>query len=159
MGRKLEQVKNDAREELTDLFTQDPEHPHLEDLVHEVADSHVPVYTADLIALFDDDAALLFTEPELGHGNAGDNMVGKAQAIIYEALTEDLYEHLTNLRDGYEEYTDERDRITDEIEEAEDALEEAQTREEYDEREYDIRNELEDLKTELDGLKLEDYIG
>ena len=162
MGRLMERIKDGAREDLKDAVLLDPDllHPrgYIEDRIHEYADSAVPVYTADLMELFTEDPGLAFVEPELGHGNAGDNMVGKAQAIVYEAVTEDLHEYLIDLRDAWEEYEDERDRLALAIEEQTEELADAESMDPAGPDTEALRSGLEDLETELEGLSLEDFI-
>jgi hypothetical protein len=107
--RNMEELTTSAREDLRQWAMSNvgnvPRY-ELDDQIHEVADGHVPVYTAELMQLFVDNVSLAMVEPELGHGTAGNNMVGMAQAIVYEELTADLHtfaEELWDLMDAVEE--------------------------------------------------------
>lgn len=102
MGYKLNQLIESARDELRERLEEDLDQDK-HDLIHEIADSSVPIYTTDLLDLFTDDPSLAFVGPELGHGTAGDNMVGKAQAIIYEAITAALHDALDEIVEEIED--------------------------------------------------------
>jgi hypothetical protein len=124
--RKMEELTTSAREDLRQWAMSNvgnaPRY-ELDDQIHEVADGHVPVYTAELMQLFVDNVSLAMVEPELGHGTAGNNMVGMAQAIVYEELTADLHtfaEELWDLMEAVEEAERELAEAEEEAEELRD---------------------------------------
>jgi hypothetical protein len=64
----------------------------VDDIVHEIADSHVPIYTGDILAYAVEDWNLAVTEPELGPAFDGTmTPVNLIAANIYEAIIEELY--------------------------------------------------------------------
>jgi hypothetical protein len=59
-----------------------------EDTMHEIADSHVPIYTRDLIAVCLTDASLFLDEPEIEGATTPEKVV---QYNIYDRI----YQHLS----------------------------------------------------------------
>jgi len=94
------ELKNTAERELRDAIREKSGDDLDDDLIHEIADSHTPVYNYNIlmfaaenlseIGLFDLDAGLVSNE----HSDV--NPVTVARAAIYEALRE----HLTNVMDN-----------------------------------------------------------
>jgi len=71
-----------------------------EDVLHEYADSAVPVYTADLMRLAADDIDLATAEPECGPAFDGSpTPVNIVAANVYEALLTEGYEWLREAQD------------------------------------------------------------
>lgn len=102
------QLIKDAKEELKeriDLNLKENELDDIEDLgdinddIHEVADSHVPIYTRDILEVALGNIELASYEPELGPAfskeKSGSNMIAGA---IYEHLTEVLFEYSEELK-------------------------------------------------------------
>lgn len=105
----LKQLIREAEEELRDWAL---DNPHMlkigddDDQIHQIADSLVPVYAHDLLSLLNNDASLAYETSEYGYGTAGDTMVGKAQAIIYEKLVVALHREWWKLEGAYRDYDD-----------------------------------------------------
>ena len=90
----LDDLKESAIEELEDCIKWNEEHEedqNIDDLIPEVADNNIPIYTYELLQ-YASNTLWLATEPnELCSENA--DAIKVIQANIYEALTEALYEH------------------------------------------------------------------
>jgi hypothetical protein len=94
----LRSLLHDAREEFLELLKDDPPHPS--DLVHEVADGAVPVYTVTLLELATENIELATDTPELGPAFGGEpTPVNIIAANVYEAVTAELYEALAEHRE------------------------------------------------------------
>ena len=62
-----------------------------DDVVHEIADTSVPIYYWDIAQYAAHNSWLMTVEPEINpNGNAHDQI----QSNIYEAICEGLYEHI-----------------------------------------------------------------
>lgn len=94
----LEEIINGKSKEEKDAYFEADE-PH--DDISQEADSGVPIYNADLMNVVRA-PELCHNTPELGHGTAGNNPLGVAQAVIYEALEEALWEKYREMRDEWE---------------------------------------------------------
>ncbi len=71
--------------------------PH--DRIHEMADSHVPVYTASLMELAADDISIATDVPELGPAFDGEaTPVNIIAANVYEAIQAALFEHANDIQ-------------------------------------------------------------
>lgn len=85
-----------AKDELRDRFTnyRDEFAAGCEsDVIHEIADSSVPVYTGELLELANDDNTLATDEPELGPAFDGTpTPVNIIAANVYERLTAALWD-------------------------------------------------------------------
>jgi len=96
MERKyyLSDLKESAIEELEDCIKwnkDNKENYELDDLIPEVADNNIPIYTYELLQ-YASNTLWLATEPnDLCSENA--DAIKVIQANIYEALTEALHEH------------------------------------------------------------------
>ena len=92
----LYEIIQAAKEELRERFS--PDEPYRSDLVHEIADSSVPVYNHELITLAYNDMNLAVDTPELGPAFDGSptpcNIIA---ANIYEAIASELYQFLYKL--------------------------------------------------------------
>lgn len=90
----IEQARGDLRdrwENYRDEFGPSGDEPH--DVIHEIADSSVPVYTSDLLALANENNALATDEPELGPAFDGmSTPVNIIAANVYEAVEAALCE-------------------------------------------------------------------
>jgi len=93
---KLFEIIKQAKDELAERF--DASEPYRSDLIHEIADSSVPVYNHDLITLAYNDMNLAVDEPELGPAFDGTptpcNIIA---ANVYEAIANELYQTLYEL--------------------------------------------------------------
>ena len=70
----------------------------LEDGLHEIADSLVPVYTSDLMSLAADNICLATDTPDIGPAFGGDpTPVNIVAANVYEWLISELYEYAGEL--------------------------------------------------------------
>lgn len=95
-----------ARGELTERwehyredFGPAPSVQYAADVIHEIADGSVPVYTSELLALACEDNGLGTEEPEIGPAFDGSptptNIIA---ANVYERITADLFEHFEEIR-------------------------------------------------------------
>jgi hypothetical protein len=83
-------------ENYRDEFGAQGDEPH--DVIHEIADSGVPVYTGDLLELACSDASLATDEPELGPAFDGSpTPVNIIAANVYERVTADLFEEFERI--------------------------------------------------------------
>ncbi len=81
------QLEKDIRQEVRDEAQNLLDSRYPEDMIHEWADSHVPVYTTDLMELAASDIALATDEPEVGPGFDGSpTPVNIIVANVYERL-------------------------------------------------------------------------
>jgi hypothetical protein len=97
----LNDIIKDAIEELKDGW-KDAQYP--EDMVHEIADSSVPVYTYQLAQLAAEDVALFTDEPELGPAFDGSPTPANIVAAnIYERVSQELFDKLYTLQAEAEE--------------------------------------------------------
>lgn len=83
-----------------DLDPFDPDRNLIHDLIFQAADSGVPVYTSDLIALAHDDLSLATDTPELGPAFDGsptpENIIA---ANVFEQLEGELWEYWWEIED------------------------------------------------------------
>ncbi len=97
MSQNLETVLADALEELTDRIREEEilyKPDHYGDMISELADSHVPVYTSEIMALANA-PAIYNMENELG----GDTLEAQISGRIYTAITQHLYDGLKEVID------------------------------------------------------------
>jgi hypothetical protein len=109
-GTTLTSVEREARDELRDRWTnyRDDFGGGCEsDVIHEVADSHVPVYTSQLLELANDDNSLATDEPEIGPAFDGaPTPVNVIAANVYERLTAVLWDALHEFENEESEQAD-----------------------------------------------------
>jgi len=99
----IEQIKTDALEELEERFKAEPDMPYPEDMVSEIADSSVPVYTYELAKIAQESMDVLLHENELPPAFDGTpTITNQIATAIYEIVQEDLYEKLNELQQEYE---------------------------------------------------------
>jgi len=92
----LNNIIKDAIEELKDGW-KDAQYP--EDMVHEIADSSVPVYTYQLAQIASEEVALFTDEPELGPAFDGSPTPSNIVAAnIYERVSQELVDELYTLQ-------------------------------------------------------------
>jgi hypothetical protein len=100
----LTALESDARDELRDRWTNyrdDFAGGCESDVIHEVADSCVPVYTSQLLELANGDNCLATDEPEIGPAFDGTpTPVNIIAANVYERLTAVLWEEWREIEDG-----------------------------------------------------------
>src|SRR5438874_7765732 len=100
-GTTLTSVEREARDELRDRWTNyrdDFDGGCESDVIHEIADSCVPVYTSTLLELAAGDNGLATDTPELGPAFDGEpTPVNVIAANVYERLTEVLWEEWREL--------------------------------------------------------------
>lgn len=98
----LRGARQELREYLEDWTEDDFEQDEPHDIIHEIADSNVPVYTSDLMQLAADYLPLATNEPELGPAFDGSptptNIVA---ANVYDTITEDLWEEYSKIKDEF----------------------------------------------------------
>jgi hypothetical protein len=92
MARELWTLLKDAQAEYLERRKDYPDED-VGDVMHEVADSHVPVYTADLMRLASEDIDLAVRVPECGPAFDGTpTPVNIVAANVYEMILEALAE-------------------------------------------------------------------
>ena len=95
----LSELQREAREELEDRIKwcrENEEQENSDDLMHEVADNNIPIYTYDLLQYASNNFNLIYKN-DLCSDDA--DCIQIIQSNIYEELMEDLYEYL-NKRKG-----------------------------------------------------------
>jgi len=95
----LSELQREAREELEDQikwYEKEKEEYYEDDLIHEVADNNIPIYTYELLQYASNNFDLI--EPNDLAGDSPD-VVKIIQCNIYELLMEDLYEHLNERKE------------------------------------------------------------
>jgi len=99
----IEQIKSDALEELEERFQAEPDMLYPEDMVSEIADSSVPVYTYELAKVAQASMDVLLHENELPPAFDGTpTITNQIATAIYELVQEDLYEKLHELQQEHE---------------------------------------------------------
>jgi len=107
----LREILNDAADELRDQWS-DLSHRERRDLdvIHEIADSNVPVYTSDLLEVAAADINMATLEPELGPAFDGSPTPANIIAAnIYEAISNHLYGIANELQKEFDEEEEEDD--------------------------------------------------
>ncbi len=100
----LSTILEGAREDLLDRWTNyrdefGPRDDYASDVIAEIADSSVPVYTYDLMRIAAEDNSLATDEPELGPAFDGSpTPVNIIAANVYEAISNDLHAYLQELQ-------------------------------------------------------------
>ena len=105
----LREILKDAEEELRDRWNDlDTCQRRDLDIIHEIADSNVPIYNSDILEVAADNLYMATNEPELGPAFDGSpTPVNIIAANIYEAITERLYEVARELQESDDEEDDE----------------------------------------------------
>ena len=104
MSTNFEQIKEIALEELSERFKAEPDMTYPEDMVSEIADSSVPIYTNELAEVAQSSMEVLQHQNELPPAFDGSPTVSNLIATaIYELVQEALYERLNELQQEYEE--------------------------------------------------------
>ena len=91
----LEDLKEDAIEDLDEAIEYLPKEEEtydIDDLINEIADNNIPIYTYNLLQYASNTLWLATEKSDLSGENA--DAVKTIQCNIYEALTEALYEHI-----------------------------------------------------------------
>ena len=88
---ELDDIINDHLNTCSDDFVNEDD---MHDRIHEIADSNIPIYYYDIGRSAGNNSWLMTEIPELTpEGNAHDQI----QANIYQAITEGLHEHLSDI--------------------------------------------------------------
>ena len=105
MGDILSSARDDLRERWADYRSEfGSQGDDTGDVIHEIADGHVPVYTSDLMALAAEDINLATAEPELGPAFDGSpTPVNIVAANVYEAITASLWDDWREIEEEEEE--------------------------------------------------------
>jgi len=99
----IEEIKSTALEELEERFKEEPDMQYPEDMVSELSDSSVPVYTHELITIAQNSTEVMYHENELPPAFGGEHTIPNIIATaIYEIVQENLYERLHELQQEYE---------------------------------------------------------
>jgi len=102
--RTIEQIKSDALEELEGRFKDEPEMQYPEDMLSEIADSSVPVYTYELAQIAQSSMDVMLHENELPPAFDGTpTITNQIATAIYEIVQEELYERLQELQNEAEQ--------------------------------------------------------
>ena len=99
----LSELQREAREELEERIKwcrENEEQENSDDLIAEVSDNNIPIYTYDLLQYASNNFDLIYPN-EL----AGDepDVIKIIQANIYELLHTELYAYVTTIRDNKKE--------------------------------------------------------
>jgi len=100
MSSTLQDRCDDAALELRE-YAEENGADDAEDYIFELADSHVPIYTADLLQYALDDLTLACTEPEVEPSEK--TAVSILTTVIYETILDRLWETLREIQDEEEE--------------------------------------------------------
>jgi len=99
----IEEIKATAISELEERFKADPEMQYPEDMVSEIADSSVPVYTYELAQVAQSSMDVMLHENELPPAFDGTpTITNQVATAIYELVQESLYEKLQELQQEHE---------------------------------------------------------
>jgi hypothetical protein len=93
MARTFDNILADARQELREAWENDRDsfyqgEPH--DVIHEIADSSVPIYYSDIFAVLADLPGYELSDPGIAEGVT--DLSKLAQIHIYDAVSMDLFE-------------------------------------------------------------------
>ena len=103
----LYELERDAIAELREWRQNNPDEDEPHDTIFEIADSSVPVYTADLLNLAADIIALATSEPELGPAS-GSNFDGTPSPV--NIIASNVFSHLeAKLWEAWQEMKDEEE--------------------------------------------------
>jgi len=99
----IEEIKMTALAELEERFRAEPDMQYPEDMVSEIADGSVPVYTHELITIAQNSTDVMYHENELGPAFDGTPTIPNIIATaVYELVQESLYERLYELQQEFE---------------------------------------------------------
>jgi len=99
----IEEIKATAISELEERFKTDPEMQYPEDMVSEIADSSVPVYTYELAQVAQSSMDVMLHENELPPAFDGTpTITNQIATAIYEIVQEKIFERLQELQNDYE---------------------------------------------------------
>lgn len=108
------QAKKDVREQLREAFEGVPLDDRsywlddCHDVIFEIADSNVPVYTSTIMQYAAEDINLATDEPEIGPAFDGaPTPVNIVAANIYDALSMECWEELRDLEEEHDEFMSE----------------------------------------------------
>ena len=97
----LHEIIRDACEELREYDPNDVTEPS--DVIHEIADSSVPIYTSDLLELASQSNELALAVPELDPAFDGEpTLVNIIAANVFEAIEAGLWEEWREIKEERE---------------------------------------------------------
>lgn len=97
---QLETAKNNAIQELEEAYNERGQDRYFDDVLHELADSAVPVYNKDLLEIAANHHSIATGTPELGPAFNGEpTPINIIAANIYEYIHQALNEKMWELRD------------------------------------------------------------
>lgn len=99
----IQSVKEEVQSEDTRQYLTDGS--DVDDMLHEIADGWVPIYTSDLMQLAADNIALAVDEPELGRPafDGSPTPVNIVAANVYERLLDAAYEAYAEIESELED--------------------------------------------------------
>lgn len=104
MGREMDSILEDARNELREWAKENPDEDEPHDTISEISDSSVPVYTYDILELGAGNFDLMTAVPELGPAFDGTpTPVNIIAANIYEKIQESLWDEWRLIESGRED--------------------------------------------------------
>ena len=99
--RELEEyLDHMSPDELRNIVEQDDPLDRLHDLIHEVANSNVPIYYADILEVAIDDIHIATNEPEIPAFNGSPTPINIIAANIFEAVENALWEWWADNKDS-----------------------------------------------------------
>lgn len=98
----LDTIINDTQDELIAWMKDNPGNDEPHDTIHEIADSSVPIYTADILRCALANISLAVDEPELGPAFDGTpTPINIIAANIFEYIEAQLWEYFNDHKDDY----------------------------------------------------------
>ena len=94
--KELEETLKESEYGEKDQYGRD----YLDDIIHEIADNNIPIYTYDLLQYASNNFDLI--QPSDLQGD-NPSVISIIQANIYEILTEELYAYVTTIQDKEKE--------------------------------------------------------
>ena len=97
-----QEMLNSAIEELKERLQDSPDDDE-GDLIHEIADSHVPIYNYNILQMAAENLSLAVDEPELGPAFDGSpTPINIIAANIFEAIEQELWDKLEDIKEEIE---------------------------------------------------------
>ena len=99
---EYQEMLNSAVEELKERL-QDSPNDDEGDLIHEIADSHTPIYNYDILQMAANNMFLALDEPDIGPAFDGSpTPINIIAANIYEAIEQELWDKLEDIKEEIE---------------------------------------------------------
>lgn len=86
------ELKENVRQEVQDRFQEIKESRYESDLIHELVDSHCPIYYKDILDCAIDDFSLATEKPEVYAFNGEETAINAIAGNIYQVLVQVAYE-------------------------------------------------------------------